>query len=247
MKYLYIFIALLVFSCNDGVMEGPDANTILEKSINTSGASNFYNSTITFNVKELEYELYRKEHISKFTMTRRVDTILYKAVYNMGEFGYYVNGELQNQTSQAKVFFDTKLIGFVYTQSIPFVLDQNAIKVTRLKDAKIDGNTYFTVYASNKDPEMLPQDEFILYINPETYLVEFYTQKYSLFQNRQLFKKAVNPRLVNEVHFVDYQVFYEKKDSQTPLEEFYNLYNDEKLSRQDDIILENINVALNSD
>ena len=245
MRYIYVLIAIILFSCNEDVNSGLSAKSILQKSIDASGRENFFNSTIKFNVEELQYEIYRKEHISKYVMTRQVDTTFYKAIYEMGHFEYYVNDEIQRQTSQGKVFFDTKLEGFVYLFSIPHILDQNAVILTRLEDAEIDGKSYFAVYATFQEVEGVPQDQFILYIDPDTYLVDFYAQKYSLFMNRKKFKKAVNSRFVEDIRFTDHHVYYFKGEDNTPLDQFYKLYNDDVLNRQNDVILENILVEIN--
>jgi len=93
MKYLTIFFLLIIFSCDENDQKGLSAETILKKSIEASGGDNFYNSTMTFNVEDLNYELYRKDNIANYTMTRQFEDRLHKALYSNGSFTYEINGE----------------------------------------------------------------------------------------------------------------------------------------------------------
>jgi len=117
-----------------------------------------------------------------------------------------------------------------------------------MDDVKIDGNSYYTIHATFKEIEGLPinQDEFILYINPKTFLVDFYAQDYSLFLGKAVFKKAINPRTVNGLRFADYHAYYVKSREiqDKTLEVHYKLYNENKLERLNDIILQNLEVKL---
>ena len=247
MKLKFIIVLFLTFtSCRDDATQ-INAKQLLEKTIIASGGDKFFNSKIQFDLDILHYDIYRKNNISNFEITRQVDSIVYKATYNNGDMAYYVNDEKQEKSMSSILFLNTYLKGFIYLSSIPHILKQNSVLLSRLNDVKIENTNYYTLYVTYKELEDYPQaqDEFYLYINPETNYIDFYAQKHYLTGDKMLFKKAINSRTINGIRFSDYKVLYLKsKTNNYALKEFYKLYNKNELTTHGEIKFQNVEVEL---
>ena len=118
---------------------------------------------------------------------------------------------------------NTKVDGFVYAFSLPFVLDQNAVRLSRDADVVIRRKNYHVLHATFAQTDDGHDDEFYLYIDPETFLVEFYAMRYYYAGNNNLFRRLYNSRVVNGLRFADYYSFA-ATDSDIPLGDLYKYY-----------------------
>jgi len=253
-KYFFsLLIGVSLLSCNQnnkGVKsQDTRAKEILLNSIKAYNSDSFYNSTIQFNTKDLEYKLYRKSNIADFEVVRKLDTVTYKATYNNGTRAYFVNNIEQEQTSAAMKFIDIKLEGLCYLFSIPHEFNQNHVQLKKLEDVIIKNKNYNVIHVSfTRISEEDPDDVFILYINPDTFYIDYLAEKYHFTAvNRPLFKVAHNFRTIEGITFVDYYVLDPKKeDRDTDLEVIYKLYNANNLNELQSLIFENIQVEINN-
>ena len=233
---------LLILSCakNEKTVTAKD---ILVNTIDASGGDYFNNSTVSFNMADLDYKLFRKDNIAEFEVTRQLDTLNYKAVYKNGYSAYFVNDSLQEENYYSRKFIESKLEGLTYIFSIPFNLNQNATQLTRLEDVIIDDKLHYALHVTFTEIEGQPSDEFILYINQATNLMDYYIQIFHLTGGTPLFKKAINRRSVNSIQFSDFWAF--KIDDTSNLKSAYKNYNRRNLKAHKKIEFENINVVLN--
>ena len=241
------FILLLGCESNKSSSED-DAKALLAEVLEVYNTDDFFKSTITFNTDELEYTLKRDGYISNFQLIRRVDTITYKATYNNGQRRYYINDSLQEESNHGNLFIDIKLEGFCYLFSLPREFDRNHVKLNMGEDVVIKKKNYHTLNVSfTRVSEDDPNDEFILYVEPETKYVKYYAEYYSLAPgDRKAFKVAHNFRTIEGILFADYFALTPTRDNfQTAqLNDLYELYNANDLDELESLIYENIEVTL---
>jgi len=242
-----VIILMLVFSCKE--KDTLTAKDILSESYKAYNSDAFFNSTIKFNIKDLEYPLHRKGHIQDFEVVRKVDTTTYKATYSNGSTSYIVNDKELPQTSMARLFIQIKLEGISYLFSIPHVFDQNAVIPKRLEDVTIKNKEYYAVDITfTRLDEEEPENEFILYINKENFLVDYYAQDYDLAApvKRLEFRVAHNFRTIEGITLADYFVLKSKSEDEK-LSNLFKLYNDNDLEESEALKFENIEVELHNE
>ena len=246
MKFNYLFLIFITFySCNND-SNSLTAKQLLKKSISVYGGNNFNNSIIAYDVDVLHYEVFRKNNISNFTLTRQIDTTFFKATYENGTMEYFVNNNKQEIIPSTFTFLNLYLDGFVYLSSIPHVFNQNAVKLKKLEDVIIKDKKYLVIHVKfTKTTEDDPENEFILYIDPNTYYVDYYVERFNFsIKSGIYFKVAKNIRIIKDITFADYFVLTPKTKG-IILTEIYKLYNKNNLEELDPIEYTNITVELN--
>lgn len=246
MKIIYIILALVftLVGCAPKESNADKAQALLQKTIQAHGGKQFFNSTISFDLKELKYHLERRDNISNFTVTRQADSTQYKATYENGYGSYFINDSLQEETLYSRRFLDSRVEGFVYLLSFPFVLDQNSIILEQKEDVLIRRKNYHVLRATVREvDDFISENEFYLYINAETFIIEFTAERFDLVGDRKVFRRNFNERQINGLHFFD-SYLYRPKKMERALDSLYLDYdipNMEPLKSQE---LTNINVEL---
>ncbi len=235
--YTFLCFISLFVACADS-NNTLTAEEVLDFSIKNSGGDTYLNSHIKFNVGDLDYHFYRHKNIIEYQLTRVVGSMTYLATYHNGQYAYLVNDQEQIQTTQSRKFIETQLDGFAYAFYIPHLFNENHVLTQRLDDVKIDKKDYYTLRITFKDYEGSPNDQFYLYINKDTGLVDFYTEKMHINGDSNLFKKALNWRERNGLMFADYHIF--KSADTVPLEDVYKYYNNKTIEYVKATKIENI-------
>ena len=244
MRYTFLILLILpliIVSCQSNTEQELDGNTIIERSITAYGGKPFFNSVVEFQVDDLNYKLIRKDHITDFTVNRFKDSMDLMGRYRNGLLEYYVDGQLQEMGTYNLRILRGKLDGFTYMNSIPHVLIQNAITLTRKDDITIRNKPYLVVEALWTKIDDQEQDKLYLYIQPETYQIHFTSEQLDITGGYPVFKRYLNFREVNGLLFSDYYAFA-RKDS-VALDKMYLKYELADLRELDHIQLTNIEVS----
>jgi len=240
-----IILVVVVFSFT-GCKNSPkelSAEDILEKTIIAHGGDSYNNSIITFGLDDLQYKLLRNNTVRQSEITRHIDSTVYKATYKNGYTQHYINDIEQQETYFSKKFIDARLDGFSFIFSIPHSLKRNSIKLKKLEDVKIKNINYYVVKATEEIIDKNDINEFIIYVNPKTFLVEYTAQEYDLHLNLKIFKRAHNTRTIENIVFSDYYLFKPHLDT-TKLENLYKYFNVNDLKELNHHTYKSINVTL---
>ncbi len=239
-----LILLLIVLTISASCKKEPtySALQILQKSSDSAGYSILKNSEITFNIKDFHYKINRRGHDVEYIVERTQDTTTYLATYRNGLTEYFVNTEKQPPGTY-ELFTNTRLEGLVNSLSIPHIFLDYGVKAQREEDVTIRQKTYFTLNVSitNPDPEK-EDDIFILYIDKETFLVDYFADQYQLTGNKKLFRRLYNSRYVNGVRFYDQYVYISRVDD-TPLELLYSNFNIGAVQSTNNFELQNITVT----
>jgi len=219
------------------------AQDILEKAIIAHGGDSYNNSIITFGLDDLQYKLLRNNTVRQSEITRHIDSTVYKATYKNGYAQHYINDIEQKETYFSKKFIDARLDGFSFVFSIPHSLKRNSIKLKKLEDVKIKNINYYVVKATEEIIDKNDINEFIIYVNPNTFLVEYTALEYDLHLNLKIFKRAHNTRIIKNIVFSDYYSFKPHLDT-TKLEDLYKYFNASDLKELKHHTYKSIDVTL---
>lgn len=242
-SYLLLLVLLYsVLSCSD---KKKDITTeeLFSKVLIQYGNDYFKNSKIHFWVNDLEYEMNHNDNIIFNSVTRVVDTIHYKATYTNGFIEYYINNQKLEDDQYLRKVLDLKLDAFLFLTSIPHTLTTNDVTLTKLEDTNIRKEIYYTLYAKILQEAPDIYDEFYLYINKETFQIEYQAEKHTLSGARPVFKRYYNHRTIDGINFSDYYTFGILRDTFS-LDKMHILYEYANLKEIDNTVLDSINVTL---
>ncbi len=210
----------------------------------TYGAPQISESTVRFSVNDLHYTLERNKHLAEFKLTRNLDGINYIATYKNGYQEYFIDGIKQEDGTYSRFQLTQYLDAFTFLQGIPHVFNGNDIIAEKEKPVTILGKKYYTLHISYKPFEGSPEDEFYLYIDPETNYIIYLSEKYQLNGEGLRFLKFVDHRYVNSILFADYYIM-SPLNANEKVEELYNVFNARDVKEEQKIILSDISVTLN--
>ncbi len=240
--YLLIAILLCFISCLEK-QNNISTEELFSKILTQYGNDHFKNSKIHFWVDDLEYEMNRDGNIIFNSVTRQVDTINYKATYKNGFIEYYINNQKLEDDQYLRKVLDLKLDAFLFLTSIPHTLTTNDVTLTKLEDTKIRKEIYYTLHAKILQEAPDKYDEFYLYINKQTFQIEYQAEKHALSGGRPTFKRYYNYRTIDGIGFSDYYSFGILRDTFN-LEKMHVLYEYANLKEIDNTVLDSINVTL---
>ena len=249
---LVVVIMLSFFNCKEKenkVVASLSAEEIIDKSIEVAGGKLFDHSQITFDFRDIHFKAVR-DH-GKFQLERHFkDSVSeIRDVLSNSGFERFRDGEKVQLPDSTLSKYSNSVNSVHYFSVLPYGLDGKGVHKKDLGITEIKGNAYhkimvtFSEDGGGEDYE----DEYMYWINKETYTVDYlaYTYKENDGSQGFRFREAYNPRMVKGLRFVDYDN-YKPTDSIIQFEDMDNLFSADKLELLSKIELKNIEVkALN--
>ena len=236
-----VLIASILSSCTEKPL---DAQQIIDNAIKAYGGSKLYRSDIEFDFRDKHYRTYNND--GKISYERMFEDD------SLGSIHDVVNNNVFTRTvSGKKVILDedwtgrytSSVNGVIYFFRIPFNLNDPAVNKKLIELGTIRGKEYYKVHiyfeeeGGGKDFD----DDFIYWINKETFVIDYFAYSYSTDGGGKRFREMMNLRNVNGLQVADY-INYKPKISHTPLETFDDYFQEggmDELSR-----IENKNVVV---
>lgn len=243
-RYVLIFcVLLLLASCSQTQNNDLTATALLSKTMEAHGAAAFYDSQIEFYHEISKYTVnYSREGRTNNSIERRVNNIDYKATYTNGLMQYYINDSLQPSTSYNNKILNTRLDAFLYTFSIPHVLNTNDVNASLLADATINKSTYYSLDIKFKEIEGVYDDHFILYIDPQTYLIKYMAIDHLITGEVIQFRRYINFRTIQDIVFSDYYIFT-PSDNSAELHNLFERFNRRDITEKGKVVLDSIRIT----
>lgn len=244
------FLILFCVSCSSeseetDVDERSRSEVIIDSAIAVTGGDLLDNGTISFTFRNRAYLM--ENDSRKF---------LYQSSYQT-DFGFLIN-RLNNAGFERSI--DSKPIvlsesdslsgaaalnSVIYFAFLPYQLKAQAVNssyggmetIGEVEYHKI--NVSFDKEGGGRDHE----DEFIYWIHPETYKVDFLAYSFEVNDGGTRFRQAKNSRHINGILFQDYNNFKGPADPDS-LKQISRLFNEKKLELFTEIKLENIRIDL---
>ncbi|WP_179345276.1 DUF6503 family protein [Winogradskyella ursingii] len=251
MKYLIVvFVAFTILGCknkNDSQVEILTANQIIDKSIEVSGGEKFGNSDIGFKFRDKSYAA--KRNNGDFLLLRAAvensNDSIFDVLTNDG-FRRFINDEVAVLEDSIASNYTASVNSVHYFSVLPYGLNDKAVKKELIGEERIDNHAYhkikvtFSETGGGEDYE----DEFIYWINQETFKLEYLAYSYNESDGKGMrFRKAYNERYINGLRFVDYNN-YKTEDKSVSLTEMGKAFEADKLTLLSTIQLNDVTVDL---
>ncbi len=241
---LVLFNCLLffLFAACDSLSE---AEKIINRSIDAHGGVLFEKAKISFDFRNRYYEIHKSSDRFEYVREFADSTGLVRDVLNNEGFVRTVNGEEVTLEDKWIRAYTNSVNSVAYFAFLPYGLNDFAVHKSYLGETEISGETYhlikvtFSEEGGGEDFD----DEFLYWINQESYLVDYLAYSYETDGGGVRFRRAVHQHTEGGLVLQDYEN-YQPKDKNTPLEDMEALYKVGELELLSKIELKNIKVEI---
>ncbi|MCM4160087.1 deoxyribose-phosphate aldolase [Antarcticibacterium flavum] len=246
MKFInFILIVFLLVSCDKSENQF-NTNRIIHKTIKVAGGDLYEKATINFIFRGEKYKSSR--NIGNFYYDRIVlDTAGVKMqdiITNKG-FQRYKDGKNVTVQDSIKQIYKNALNSVHYFVLLPYGLHSEAVDKELIGMDSIGNDEYYEIKVTfnQNGVEMEHEDEYVYWINSESYKVDYIAYKFKTNGGGIRFRKAFNERYIGGIRFVDYKNYKFEKLS-TPLKLLDSLYTNGELSHVSTIKSEDVKVKI---
>ncbi|MCB4797318.1 DUF6503 family protein [Neotamlana laminarinivorans] len=218
MPYKNIIILIftcLAFSCKT---EQPNANEIINTSILKSGGETLKNAVLDFDFRDKHYKAKRAGGKFEFQRVFSDSIGVVKDVLNNSSFKRYINDTLVDVDKKKADAYTSSVNSVHYFSVLPYGLNDKAVNKTFLAEVEVKGKTYYKIKVTFNEEGGGEDfdDEFIYWINKNTFFVDYLAYSYAEATGRGYrFREAYNERFLNGVRMVDYNNYKPKENDIT--------------------------------
>ena len=204
MKYItLLLLSVIAISC--GTTDN-DPQNIVDKAIEKAGGENFVNTEIEFLFRDREYGYKKVNGNYEYVRLFKDSLDVVRDVLTNNSFKREINGVEVSIPDSMAAKYSRSVNSVIYFALLPYGLNDPAVNKDYLELKQINGQDYhkikvtFNQEGGGEDYE----DVFIYWINTTTYEVDFLAYLYYTDGGGMRFREAINPRVINNVRFVDY-------------------------------------------
>jgi len=239
MRYLICLVSILAIACSSQT----DPQDIIDNAIETAGGEKFLNSTISFDFRGRHYITRRNggtfshERVFKDSVSTIHDFLTNEGFYRE------VNGVKTAIPDSMAAKYTRSVNSTIYFALLPYGLNDPAVKKKFLGKTSFEDQPYFTIEITFEKEEGGEDfnDVFLYWIHEKNFTVDYMAYLYYTDGGGLRFRKAFNPRKVNEILFQDY-INYQPKDDSVSIDKIENAYKQNLLEELSRIELTNITV-----
>ncbi len=240
----FLLLTLIAASCAE---ETFTAQEIVDAAIEKAGGERYQNSEITFDFRDHSYSIKRDDGIfemARFTFVS-IDSTIKDFVYNYG-YKRYVNDSMISVPDSMAPRYKASVNSVIYFACLPFGLNDHAAQKSLLGRKEINGVSYckIKVTFSEQGGGEDYQDQFLYWIHPDSFTVDFLAYEYFTDGGGLRFREAFNPRVVNGIRFTDYINYKPASESNTNLQNIDDQFLAGELTELSRIQTENVSVSL---
>lgn len=239
--YTLFLIILIAASCTD---QNDDAQYVVDQARVAAGSDKLDMAQVEFEFRDREYGVKRQN--GEYEMVRLFKDsldMIRDQVTNEG-FQREMNGTVIEVTDSMSFKYTNSINSVIYFALLPYNLNDAAVIKSHLGTETIKGKDYYKIKVTfqqeggGKDFE----DEFIYWIDKETYFIDYLAYSYLTDGGGMRFREAYNPRNVNGIRALDYINYKPKTDMK--LEAMGKAFEDGQLEELSRIELINFKVEL---
>lgn len=241
--FIVLFSGFLC-SCNISA-EKETAQSIIDKAIAISCMGNCEQANIAFTFRKNSYTSIRKGGDYILTSVKHDSTGIVRDELTNEGFSRTVNGALVTLTEEDALKYGNNVNSVHYFAQLPYGLNAPAVNKTLLGEIVIKGNNYYQIAVDfNEEGGGTDfEDKFVYWIHKEHYTLDYLAYSYAVNGGGIRFREAYNPRVVNNMRFVDYNN-YKPATLQTKLEELPVLFENGSLKLLSKIETEEVEVTI---
>ncbi len=184
------------------------AQSIVDRAIEVHGGSAFDNSHITFDFRGINFDVWRKDGMFRYTRTYSDTSGQIVEIMSNEGFERTADGEPYEMNEREFLKYTEDVNSVIYFALLPYKLNDPPVKHDLRGTKTIEGRPYYEIAVSfeqeggGRDWD----DQFVYWFNVETgtmdYLAYYYTQR-----GTARFRKAQNIRTIGGIRFADYLNF----------------------------------------
>lgn len=244
-KFHFLVFLLLLISCKE---EAPrsQADKIISEAIEKAGGEKYDNAIIEFKFRKNLYTSNRKN--GKFELTRTItdttNTTYYDVLNNEG-FSRYKGKEQVVLSDSLSGLYAESVNAVHYFVQLPFGLEDEAVVKELVGQDTINNKIYHEIKVTFKQEGggVDHEDIYLYWIEKEDLTIDYLAYRFYVNEGGIRFRKAVNPRTVEGIRFVDYEN-YKTDDLSTPLQELDDLFQKGQLTKVSQIESEILKVEI---
>ncbi|MDZ4148877.1 MAG: DUF6503 family protein [Flavobacteriaceae bacterium] len=244
-----ILLSLLILTSFVACKEKPQPLTvqqIVDQAIEKAGGDLYEKAHIEFDFRKIHYlstrqgSKYSYERVQTDSTGRKIHDVL----TNKG-FERFINDSLVQVVDSMANKYANSVNSVHYFAYLPYGLNDKAVHKKLLGEKTIKGKTYYQIEVtfSEENGGDDHSDEFLYWINKETFLVDYLAYLYHTDEGGIRFREAFNPRAVNGIRLVDYKNYKPFSDDI----DFYQigeLFDAGKLELLSEIVNENVTIKI---
>ena len=231
-KRLLVVVLIIMASCTSSE-ETSRAQQIIDEAIEKAGGENYEQANIEFIFRKTRYTSKRADGQYEFTrnITDSTGTTYYDVLNNEGFTRYYQDEKVEISDSLAGVYSES-INAVHYFVQLPYGLNDPAVQKELLGQDTINNKIYHEIQVTFKQEGggADHEDIYMYWIEKDDFTVDYLAYRFFVDDGGIRFRKAVNPRLVNGIRFVDYEN-YKTDELDTPLENLDDLFQKGQLTK----------------
>lgn len=232
-------VVLLWFSCE----QRSEAEKVIDRAIEAHGGKQFEEAKISFTFREREYGIFKSPDFFEYTREFTDSAGRVKDVLNNAGFTRTVDRipvELEDKWIRA---YSNSVNSVAYFAFLPYGLNDPAVYKEYLGETEISDQKYHVIkvtFSENGGGEDF-EDEFLYWINQDSYLIDYLAYSYLTEGGGVRFRKTSNRHEIEGLVLQDYEN-YKPVNKETSLEELEELFLQGELELLSEIVLEDLRV-----
>lgn len=241
-RVLVILSVVLCFSCQSED-KNLTAQKIIDKAINTTCNGLCDTAEISFDFRDKHY--FSKRNNGQYVLSRQIkkgNVDIKDAISNTG-FERRVHGNVVKLADSLIPAISEGINSVHYFAQLPYGLNDPAVHKELLEETTIKEKPYYKIAVSFDEEGGGTdfEDEFIYWINKDSYTVDYLAYSYTVNGGGIRFREAYNARTVGGIRFVDYNN-YKPSSSIKDINNLDTAFEAGKLKLLSKIELENVAV-----
>ena len=228
---------LILTACNTQ----PDAQQIINRSIEVHGGEHLQQSHLSFDFRKKHFELDFEN--GRFRYESFLDDSIgqvHDVLTNEG-FSREVNGQTLDLSEEDNTKFMNTLNSVAYFALLPYYLNDPAVNKQLMGTTTIQEEPYYEIKVTfdQEGGGTDYEDEFVYWIHQDNYTMDFLAYSFHVNEGGTRFREAYNVREIGGIRFADY-VNYESTVEDFALEDYEQLFQEGKVKELSRIELENV-------
>jgi hypothetical protein len=246
-NFLFLFATVLLFiACNSTKNTNPSsaqlspAEVILQKAVVAHGGEKYQTAHFSFTFRDKNYTFKNNNNQFRYSVRSKKEGKEIIDILDNGIITRKVNGTEIELTEKQKNGYKGSLNSVIYFATLPYKLQDQAVKKSYKGTTIIEGKTYeileisFAQEGGGRDHD----DVFHYWINQESNVIDYLAYNYQVNGGGVRFRSAYNSRNVGGIIFQDYVNY--KAEVGTPLGDLPKLFEQGKLKELSRIETENV-------
>jgi hypothetical protein len=233
-----LFVLLGAVACTPT----PTAQSIIDRTLAEAGGDRYLNMETAFQFRQHKYITRREGGLFSHHRILADSTGITEDVLSNEGYKRLRNGQPVEVVDSMAVKYASSVNSVVYFALLPYGLNDPAVIKKYLGETELEEKPLHLVQISFQEEGGGEdfEDVFLYWIHRETYTIEYMAYSFHVNGGGLRFRKAINPRTVGGIRFVDYENYSPQEGE--ALESLAESYLQGKLKLLSTIQLENIEV-----